>query len=442
MYMETKKSNIERKALSQISENERQSWTSIAFIWIGTMICIPMLMVGGMFSAAMTLANVALAAFIGFAICSLIMVLTGIQGTDLGLPCTMCATKAFGDRGSSLLMSVVILIAQLGWFGVQTATCASAFNTLLGYWNIPFPFWLSCIIWGGVMLFTAVYGFKFMKILNYIAVPALVVLCGYGAIYAINTKGFSNLVAYVPEAAMPLSTAISIVIGLFAVGTVINADYSRYAKNRTDTVMATVLGVLPAAVLMIFIGAVMALSAGNYDITAVFASLGMPVISMLVLILATWTTNTGNAYTAGLAAMKVFSLKDEIRPTVTLVCGALGTLVAIAGLASVLQSFITLLSSLVPPIAGIMIADYWIIGRGKPENWYPVKGINWIGIISWATGSVVAIFFSFFSPALDGIMVCLVAYLVLNSLFGNTSLAGEGRISMNEILKLAKEESI
>ncbi len=441
--METKKSdNMERKALSQVSESERQSWTSIAFIWIGTMICIPMLMVGGMFSAAMTLANVALAAFIGFAICSFIMVLTGIQGTDLGLPCTMCATKAFGDRGSSFLMSVVILIAQLGWFGVQTATCATAFNTLLGYWNITFPFWLSCVIWGGVMLFTAVYGFKFMKILNYIAVPALVILCCYGAIYAINTKGFNNLASYVPEASMPLSSAISIVIGLFAVGTVINADYSRYAKSRIDTAKATVFGVLPAAVLMIVIGAVMALSAGNYDITAVFASLGMPVISMLVLILATWTTNTGNAYTAGLAAMKVFSFKDEIRPTVTLICGAIGTFVAIAGLATVLQSFISILSSLVPPIAGIMIADYWILGKGKPENWYPVKGINWVGIISWAAGSIIALFFSFFSPALDGILVCLVAYLILNSLFGKTSLAGEGRVNVDEMLNHIKEEAI
>lgn len=435
----TKSSNIERKALSQIAENERQNWTSIAFIWIGTMICIPMLMVGGIFSASMTLAQVTLVAFLGFAICSFIMVLTGMQGTDLGLPCTMCATKAFGDKGSSFLMSLVILIAQLGWFGVQTATCATAFNTLMMYWNISFPFWLSCIIWGGVMLFTAVYGFKFMKILNYIAVPALALLCGYGTIYAINAKGFNNLVSYVPESTMPLSAGVSIVIGLFAVGTVINADYSRYAKNRTDTVKATVLGVLPAAVLMIVIGAIMALSSGNYDITAMFASLGMPVISMLVLILATWTTNTGNAYTAGLAAMKVFSFKDELRPKVTLVCGALGTLVAIAGLADVLSTFLSILSSLVPPIAGVMIADYWIIGKGNPKNWYPVKGINWIGILAWAAGSIVALFFSFFSPALDGILVCLVAYLILNALFGKTTLSGGGRMDVDEMLNSVRE---
>ena len=91
----------------------------------------------------------------------------------------MCGTKAFGDRGSSYLLSVSIFIGQMGWFGIQTATCASAFVTLMNYWGISFPFWLSCLIWGCVMLVTAVYGFKLMKWLNYIAVPALIAMCWY-----------------------------------------------------------------------------------------------------------------------------------------------------------------------------------------------------------------------------------------------------------------------
>ena len=46
MYMvqESKKSSkIESRVMSRVSEAERQSWISIAFLWIGTMICIPML---------------------------------------------------------------------------------------------------------------------------------------------------------------------------------------------------------------------------------------------------------------------------------------------------------------------------------------------------------------------------------------------------------------
>ena len=51
-----------------------------------------------------------------------------------------------------------------------------------------------------------------------------------------------------------------------------------------------------------------------------FAGLGLPVLAMLVLILATWTTNTGNAYMSGLAVCKMFSIKDKDRPKVTMGC--------------------------------------------------------------------------------------------------------------------------
>ena len=213
----TTKSAMERKALSRVPENQRQSWYSIAFIWIGTMICIPMLLVGGLLSASMNFGSVLLACFLGFAICSILMIMVGMQGTDLGLPSSMCGTKAFGDRGSSYLLSVSIFIGQMGWFGIQTATCATAFVTLMGYWHIAFPFWLSCLIWGTVMLITAVYGFKLMKWLNYLAVPALIAMCLYGMIHAITTTGWDNIVAVKPEpgSAMGLAPAVSLVIGLF-----------------------------------------------------------------------------------------------------------------------------------------------------------------------------------------------------------------------------------
>ena len=51
---------------------------------------------------------------------------------------------------------------------------------------------------------------------------------------------------------------------------------------------------------------------------------------MLVLILATWTTNTGNAYMSGLADCKMFSIKDSKRPLVTMICGVLGVILALS----------------------------------------------------------------------------------------------------------------
>lgn len=433
----------QEKGMSQVSTSERRSWISVAFIWIGTMICIPMLMVGGIFAGTLTVGSIFCATFIGFAICCVLMVLGGIIGCDLGLNATMCSTRAFGMTGANFSMALVVFIAETGWFGVQTATCATAFISLMSLMGIHFPFWVACIIWGGVMLVTAVYGVKWMSVLNYIAVPLLIILCVYGGIHSVNTAGWETITNTVQKNTMGLPAAISTVIGLFALGATCNSDYTRYCKTRGDVVKATVLGVLPAAILMIMVGAIMALGTGSYDVTSMFAGLGLPVIAMLILILATWTTNTGNAYMAGLAACKMFSVKDKNRPKVTMCVGTLGTVIAIAGLASVLEGFISVIGATVPPIMGIVIADYWIICGGKSGKWMPQTGINWVGIIAWICGGGLALcetlgVFLIFSPALDGVIVALIVYVILYKALNKTTLIGQGELSIEEATARAK----
>lgn len=404
---------MENQVIKPVTESEKQSWQSIAFIWVGTMICIPMLLVGALMASGLTLGNVILAAAIGFGICSAIMCFGGIQGTDLGYPAVMCASKAFGEDGSRVVVSLILAVAQCGWFAVQTATCGAAFSQLLLIiFNINFPVWISSCIWGIVMLTTAVYGFKFMKILNYIAVPALVLMCSYGVVVSIrNYTG--SIFDFKPDSTIPMLSAISTMIGLFAVGTVINADYTRFAKKRSDTIKASLLGVLPMAVLMITVGAIMSIVAGDYDITKVFASLDLPILSMLVLILATWTTNTGNAYTAGIAVVRLFNIKGNKRAQVTAICGVLGTIIAMLGFANFLSPFLNVLGVGIPPIAGVMIADYWILGRGNKDNWRIIKGFNWAGIISLIIASLIAYFRPVFSPAVDSIVIAIICYIIL-----------------------------
>ncbi|MBQ4339673.1 MAG: cytosine permease [Firmicutes bacterium] len=431
------------KGISQILPHEKRSWTGVAFIWIGTMICIPMLMVGGMFAGALTVTSIFWVTVIGFAICCLLMVLGGIVGSDLGLNSTMTSTRAFGMTGANFSMALVVFIAETGWFAVQTATCALAFCTLMEVFGMAFPFWLACVVWGAVMCVTAVYGVRWMTVLNYIAVPLLLILCIYGAVHSIEYAGWSAISSTVTENAMALPAAVSTVIGLFALGATCNSDYTRYCKSRADVIKATVLGVLPAATIMIMVGAIMALGTGNYDVTNMFAGLGLPIISMLVLVLATWTTNTGNAYMSGLAVCKMFSIKDKNRPMVTIIVGVLGIGLAIMGLADMLNTYISIIGAVVPPIMGIIIADYWVICKGKKELWKPQRGINWIGIIAWIIGGGFALIETLgilyvFSPALDGVVLAFVSYIVLYKLLGKTSLAGKGEMTIEEATAIAK----
>mgnify|MGYP003623626999 CR=1 FL=1 len=77
-------------------------------------------------------------------------------------------------------------------------------------------------------------------------------------------------------------------------------------------------------------------------------------------------------------------------------------------------------SSFIPPVAGVIIAGYWIIGKGKPENFHSLPGVNPAGVIAFVLGAAVAWVTAnvlpFFSGPINGIVVSLVAYVVLNKL--------------------------
>ena len=123
---------------------------------------------------------------IGYVIVVFYMCLMGIQSSDLGLPCTVAISRAYGVRGSSFLVSLVIAISNIGWFGSQTALCATSFcNIMSGYLHIDFPLWLSCIIWGSLMFITSVYGVKLIDFLNRVSVPALFIMLIWGVIAAL-----------------------------------------------------------------------------------------------------------------------------------------------------------------------------------------------------------------------------------------------------------------
>ena len=165
------------------------------------------------------------------------------------------------------------------------------------------------------------------------------------------------------------------------------ADITRFQKNRKETVKSVFWGVMPAGIFTLCLGVLITKATGDYDITTVLASVGLPVLGVLVLILASWTTNSLNAYSAGLDAVMVFAAPDRKRKLVTVLVGAAGILLAVAGILEHIQMFLSLLSYVLSAVGGIMTADYWIVGRGRPEHWHELQGWNRTGV----TAAVLAI---------------------------------------------------
>ena len=402
----------------KIGAHERQSWLSLTAIWIGNMICLPALMVGGFLAAGLTIGQVFIALIVGFGIILAYMCLIGIQSEDLGLPTVSCAEAALGTLGSRFVISLLIGVACIGWFWVQAAVCGSSFSAMLaGLTGITIPVPVSILFWGVVMLLTAVFGYRAMKYLNYIVVPLLVLILGYAA-YASLFKGGGTpaIAAYTPRANTGLLGGISIVVGSFALGGVISGDCSRYAKSRADVVKSSVLGVLPISLIIMGLGAASAIATGQYDITQILVSLGLPAIGLIVLIFATWSTNILNAYSGGIALSNLLGFGEKRYRLTTALAGLLGAILGAAGLMDRFTAFLGILSAFIPPVAGVIIAAYWIVGRGRKENFRPVRGVNLAGVISFAAGAAAAYASSlsgFLIAPINGIVLSMVLYVVL-----------------------------
>lgn len=413
--MENKKTKIvETTTYQPVSPEEKRSWASIMFVWMGSTICVPALMVGGMIGMGMPFGQAILAMIAGFALVCIYMYFIGAQGADLGLPTTAIFTRAFGERGSKIATGLVIAICGIGWFGIQTTVCGSSFCQILkDYVGIDFPLWLSNIIWGAAMLITAVYGIKIIDLLNKIAVPALIIMLIWGLIHALQGGAADVVANYSPAEPITFIAGTTLAVSGFAVGAVLSSDYTRYCKSRKDTLISTILGVLPTSILVLAIGGVLSVTTGSYDLTLMFSNMGLPFVGLLCLILATWTTNCGNAYSGGIAIVGILNLKDDKRAIVTLIAGAIGTVLAIVGIMNLFTPFLNFISLLVPPMAGIAIADYWILGRGNKVEWKPFAGVNWLGLVSWACGTAFGIIFNFFIPTINAVIVAMLIYIIL-----------------------------
>lgn len=70
-----------------------QSWFTLGIVWAGAMISIPGLLVGNTLITGMSLSQTLVVTLVGYAIIVAIMILQGIQSTELGKSTVQVASQ-------------------------------------------------------------------------------------------------------------------------------------------------------------------------------------------------------------------------------------------------------------------------------------------------------------------------------------------------------------
>ncbi|MCF6212975.1 MAG: cytosine permease [Flavobacteriaceae bacterium] len=398
-----------------MKDNQQNTkWFSLAGIWFGGIVSVPALLVGSTLIASLSFNISLLAGLIGFSFVVFFMSLLSIAAVEKRKATVSLASSSFGKTGANIIVGLVIGLSTLAWFGIQSNIAGASFSKIISTMTgVDIPTWISSVFWGTIMVLTAVFGFKYLKWLNYVAVPAIVLLLIYGLVVTFKNHSFQEVLNFTPKEPMPILQAIGFTIGFISVGGVISPDYNRFAATKKDAILGSVFGIIPSALCLLAIGAILAITHGTYDIVEIFSSLGFPFFAMTILILATWTSNVMNIYSSGLAFNKLFKLKESSRSKTTLIIGIVGILLAAVGILEHFMSFIIVLTITITPIAGVMISDYFISKTYKET----ALNINWKGIFSWCCGMLLMILMDSQIKNILGITVAAFVYYLLQKLF-------------------------
>lgn len=411
-------SHVETNALTPKTAEERQGWISLAFVQAGICVCVPSFLEGALLAEEMPFGQAIAAGILGNVIVVILMSILGFMGSDLGLASCTLAESTFGKKGARYIISTIYAINLIGWFGINNEECGMAFSNFMdSAFGIAIPSAVSSLIWGAIMLLTAVVGMEAIEKLNYISIPLLLGVMAVGAVMAAKNFGLASLSNEV-EQTMSFAGGVGLAFDFYAVGVITAADVSRFQKNRKETVKSTVIGVLPMAIITLTLGAMLTKMSGDYDISSVLITVGLPLLGVISLVLSTWTTNVSNAYSAGLNFVMTFNAPDNRRREVTVLAGVVGIILGVVGVLSRVEDVLSMLAYLVCPVGGIMLADYFFVGKGKPENWHSVEGWNWAGVITWVISVVIS-----FLLQIDymGIIVSAALYMIAERIFPSAS---------------------
>jgi len=354
-------------ATRPVPAGDRIGWITQGSVWAGVVFCATMFSLSGMLAASMPPARFLAAVLLGTALIAVIASLTGAIGARTHLSASFNARFALGAKGGKLF-GLILAVSMFGWFGCQCAHFAESTVSMLrmfGFSGGSQTVW--AVVGGLLMIITVIAGLKGITLLSTLGVPLLFALALAAGAAAAERVDLSALAAAsaARDGGMGLTDGIGLVVGSFIIGACIISDLSRFSKNARHAAGACVLGLVIVFPLLLLLGGLLYYAFGTSDLCEVLIShCGMGVFVPFALVVSIWTTNDYNLYCAVLGISNALDRRVKLpRWRLTLGLGMISTLLGALGILEEFTFFLNLLSALIPPVAAVIIADYYLYSR-------------------------------------------------------------------------------
>jgi len=199
------------------------------------------------------------------------------------------------------------------------------------------------------------------------------------------------------------------VIGSFVSAGTLTADFVRFGRTARTAVLVCLLAFFLGNSLMFIFGGAGAAAIGKADVSDVLMAQGLLVPGIVVLGLNIWTTNDNALYASGLGFANVTGLSSR---ALSMFNGLVGTLAAL-WLLDHYTTWLNFLSAAIPPIGGVIIADY-MMQRKRYDDFANAdfRPVNWNAILAVGIGLACGQFLPGIVPV-NAVLAAALAHLVL-----------------------------
>jgi NCS1 family nucleobase:cation symporter-1 len=397
--LNTSNSSLYSEDLAPVPESKR-TWTTwnYAALWISMSLCIPTYMLSSsLIEGGMNWWQAVLTIFLGNTIVLIPMILNGHAGAKYGIPFPVFARASFGTKGANI-PALLRAIVACGWFGIQTWIGGFAIYQMMRLWipslaTLPaiFPaswgletgpalcfilFWLlnMYVVYLGVDSIRKLLVFKAI----FLPVAALALLFwainvahGLGPILQTQSK-FTNSTDFFHF----FFPALTGMVGFWATLSLNIPDFTRYAKSQNAQIKGQIYGLPTSMTLFAFVGVVVTSATTIVFGTTIwdpvilaskFESKALVSIAMIAVALSTLATNIAANIVSPANDFAHFAPSKINFKTGGYITGIIGILIfpwkLIADPTGYIFTWLVGYSSLLGPVGGIMIVDYYFIRK-------------------------------------------------------------------------------
>jgi NCS1 family nucleobase:cation symporter-1 len=341
-----------------------------------------LVLVAGTFVAGLGLQRGLSAIVVGAVLGGALRGFAGYIGAERRLPGMVLMRDPLGRRGS-YAPTVLNVVQNLGWATFELIVIAAAANALA---DRVFGFrerWVWVLVFGAITLALALAGpITFVRrYVRRFAIWAVAASVGYLTWWALAGASTGDLWNADAAGGITFWQGVDLTVAMAASWLPLAADYTRFARRPRHAFWGTAVGYFVPLVWLYGLGALLFLSRGTSDTTALLVSVaGGGMASALALVALTVDETDepfANVYSAAVSVQNL--MPEAPQRLLILAVGGLaigGALVVDLGR---YQSFLFLLGSFFVPLFGVLAADFFYGPR------VPVS-FRWTGMTAWLAG--------------------------------------------------------